>query len=322
MKNAITAAAVQFEHADGDKRANMGKIRGFVEQAAAADVDVLVFPECCVTGYWFLRKLSRSQLIELAENLSDSPVCRELLDLSKANGMTIGAGLVEIDDDSQLFNTYVVAMPDGELKSHRKLHCFVNAEMSSGDAYTVFDTPHGCRIGVLICYDNNIIENVRLTALMGADLILAPHQTGGCRSGDPNIMGIIDTALWENRHNDPDAIERELKGDKGRGWLLRWLPSRAHDNGVFYIFSNGVGKDDDEVRTGNAMIIDTYGRILSETWKADDAMVVAKLDPALRIDNTGQRWITARRPELYAALAKSTGKEVDIRTARFSGKGA
>lgn len=322
MKDSVTAAAVQFEHSDGDKEANMAKIRKFVAQAADANVDVLAFPECCLTGYWFLRKLSCAQLIALAENLSDSPVCRELLELSKSNSMTIGAGLVEVDANGKLFNTYVIAMPNGELKFHRKLHCFVNAEMSSGDAYTVFDSPHGCRIGVLVCYDNNLNENVRLTALMGADIILAPHQTGGCSSEDPNIMGVIDSALWENRHSDPDAIERELRGDKGRGWLLRWLPSRAHDNGVFYVFSNGVGKDDDEVRTGNAMIIDTYGRVLSETWKAEDAMVVAELDPALRIDNTGQRWITARRPELYQPLAESTGGEVDIRTARFSGKGA
>ena len=55
---------------------------------------------------------------------------------------------------------------------------------------------------------------------------------------------------------------------------MRWLPSRAHDNGLFLIFSNGVGADDDEVRTGNAMILDPYGRILAEsrrsatTWSA------------------------------------------------------
>ena len=52
---------------------------------------------------------------------------------------------------------------------------------------------------------------------------------------------------------------------------MRWLPSRAHDNGLFLIFSNGVGVDDDEIRTGNAMILDPYGRILAETWNAGDA---------------------------------------------------
>ena len=95
-------------------------------------------------------------------------------------------------------------------------------------------------------------------------------------------MGLIDPELWHNRMQNPAAIEAEFQGPKGRGWLMRWLPSRAHDNGLFLIFSNGVGLDDDEVRTGNGMIIDCYGRILNETWKAEDAMVVAELDMSLQ----------------------------------------
>jgi predicted amidohydrolase len=318
----IKVASVQFEHKDGDKDANLKIIAEFVARAFEENVEIIVFPECCVTGYWFLRKLSKERLLALAENLSNSETCRELLALSKKCNITIGAGLIEVDDKNDIYNTYVVVMPDGNMQFHRKLHCFVSEYMSSGNDLTVFDTPHGCKLGVLTCYDNNIIENTRMTALKGADIILAPHQTGGCRTEDPNIMGIIDAALWKNRENDPESIEREFRGEKGRGWLLRWLPSRAHDNGVFYIFSNGVGKDDDEIRTGNAMIIDTYGRILSETWRASDTMVTAILEPNLRNDNTGQRWITARRPSLYGALTEPTGKEVDIRTARFSGKGA
>ncbi len=193
--------------------------------------------------------------------------------------------------------------------------------MASGDAYTVFDTPHGCRVGVLICYDNNIGENVRLTALQGADILLAPHQTGGCDSPDPHCMGLVDRQAWENREADPAAIEAELKGDKGRGWLLRWLPARAHDNGLFLVFANGVGRDDNEIRTGNAMILDPYGRILAETWEAGDRLVVADLDPVLREHATGRRWIRTRRPELYGPLAVPTGQEVDTRVSRFDRKG-
>ena len=318
----VNVAGVQFEHQDGNKEANLRKIERFVLQADRENVKIVVFPECCVTGYWFLRNLSREQLLCLAENRADSPTCARLSVLSQRYGMTIGAGLLEVDDNGDIYNTYVVTMPDGAMQFHRKLHCFVNPHMCSGDQYTVFDTPHGCKVGVLTCYDNNIVENVRLTALKGAEIILAPHQTGGCRSEDPHIMGLVDSSLWDNRKIDPASIEQEFKGAKGRGWLLRWLPSRAHDNGVFYIFSNGVGRDDNEIRTGNAMIIDPYGRILTETWQAADAMVTAVLDPALREDSTGQRWITARRPELYGPLAESTGREVDIRTARFAGKGA
>jgi predicted amidohydrolase len=181
----------------------------------------------------------------------------------------------------------------------------------------VFDIPDGFRVGVLICYDCNIIENVRLTALRGAEILIAPHQTGGCRSKNPHLMGVIDRRIWENRQADPEAIEREFRSEKGRAWLMRWLPSRAHDNGLFLIFSNGVGVDDDEIRTGNAMILDPYGRILAETWKAGDDMVIADLDGSLLADSSGRRWIRARRPHLYTPLTVPTGLECDTRKLKF-----
>jgi predicted amidohydrolase len=190
--------------------------------------------------------------------------------------------------------------------------------MDSGDSYTVFDTHLGYKVGVLICYDNNLIENVRVTALKGADILLAPHQTGGCNSGSPHGMERIDTKLWQNRKEDPGAIEEALKGPNGREWLMRWLPSRAHDNGLFIIFSNGVGIDDNEVRTGNSMIIDPYGRILAETWKAEDAMVLAGLDTDLLEKSSGRRWMRGRRPELYDGISQASGSEISARDARFT----
>ena len=131
------------------------------------------------------------------------------------------------------------------------------------------------------------------------------------------LMGLIERHVWADRHRDPAAIQREFLGDKGRGWLLRWLPSRAHDNGLFLIFSNGVGIDDDEVRTGNAMILDPYGRILAETSAAADAMVVADLDASLLEYATGRLWIRARRPELYGPLTQRTGQERSTREIKF-----
>ena len=231
--------------------------------------------------------------------------------------MTIGAGLVERTPEGRMHNTYVVAMPDGQVQRHRKIQAFEHDCITPGDQYTVFDTPHGVRVGVLICYDNNIGENVRITALMGAEVLLAPHQTGGCNSISPHAMKPVDQAIWARRNEDPEAARRELLGDKGRGWLMRWLPSRAHDNGMFLIFANGIGHDDDEIRTGNAMILDPYGRIIIETHALDDAMVVADLDPALLHNCTGRRWILTRRPELYAMLARPTGRERATRAVRF-----
>ena len=313
----IRVASVQFEHLPSDKQANLAKIHRFVSQASTEHAEIVIFPECCITGYWHLRHLSREQLGELAEPVFDGPSSQQLIALSQEYGLTVAAGLVEIADDGALFNTYVVAMPNGECQRHRKLHAFINEHVSSGSEHTVFDTPHDCRLGVLICYDNNLGENVRIAALKGAEILLAPHQTGGCLTKNPNYMGVVDRALWDNRANDPEAIEAELRGPKGRGWLMRWLPTRAHDNGVFLVFSNGVGVDDDEIRTGNAMIIDPYGRILTETWKADDVMVVADLDASLRPNSSGWKWIRARRPELYGPLAEPTGLEQSARDMKF-----
>jgi N-carbamoylputrescine amidase len=316
MRN-IRVAAVQFQHAPGDKAANLAVIERFVNEAARQQVEIIAFPECCSSGYWHLRKLSREQMIAIAEPVPQGPGAQRLLALSRHRGITIGAGLVELGDDDKLYNSYIVAMPDGRWACHRKLHVFVSEHLSPGDRYTVFDTPHGCRVGVLICYDNNLVENARITALAGAEILLAPHQTGGCRSGSPCAMGPIDVRLWQQRERNPEALRVEFQGDKGRGWLMRWLPARAHDNGMFLVFANGVGQDDDEIRTGNAMVIDCYGRIVGESRAISDDMVVADLDASLRERCTGVRWIKARRPELYQPLAVRTGREMDTRAVRF-----
>src|SRR3954466_2240970 len=164
----IRAGVVQFEHVAGDKGANFAKIETFTRRAAADGVQILAFPECCITGYWHLRKLTREGLAAVAEAVPEGESTRRLMALSRETGMTIGAGLVEAEGE-RFYNTYVVAMPDGQVRRHRKIQAFEHEHISAGSEYTVFDTPHGVRAGVLICYDNNIVENMRITALMGAE---------------------------------------------------------------------------------------------------------------------------------------------------------
>ncbi len=311
------AAAVQFQHFSGNKEKNLDIIRKFTREASKQKVNLLVFPEMCITGYWHVRHLSRGEIEDLAEPVPGGSSSAIISELAVRCGMTVGAGLIEIADDGKLYNSYIVAMSDGSIANHRKLHCFISEFMDSGDEFTVFTTPEGNTLGVLTCYDNNIIENARITALQGAEILLAPHQTGGCNSASPRGMKPIDPELWKRRKEDPETIEAEFRGPKGREWILRWLPSRAHDNGYYLIFSNGVGIDDDEVRTGNAMILSPYGEILAETWKADNAMVSAELDPGELPMSTGRRWILSRRPELYTAISTPTGLEEDTRKVRF-----
>jgi len=313
----ILAASVQFTHKPNDKTHNLGVIERFVSEAGRQGVQLLVFPEMCVTGYWHVRDMDRASIAELAEPIPQGPSVQRLLALAKSTGMVIGAGLIEVADD-RFHNSYVVAEPDGRHFVHRKLHAFENVHITPGDRYTVWDSSLGCRLGTLICYDNNLVENPRITALLGADILLAPHQTGGTASRSPHAMGLIDVELWREREQHAERIEAEFRGDKGRGWLMRWLPARAHDNGMFLIFSNGVGEDSGEVRTGNAMLIDCYGRIINETWRARDELVIGELDLSLLDRSTGRRWLRGRRPELYGPLLQRTGDELPPIEARFS----
>ncbi|MDZ4289274.1 MAG: nitrilase family protein [Prosthecobacter sp.] len=315
----LRVSTVQMESTPMDKPANFARIRHLTTQAVSEGAQVVIFPELCTTGYWHLLHLTEAELRALAEPVPAGPSSQILRDLAREHGITIGAGLIEIDDQGRMFNTYVVALPGGEkTQRHRKLHSFESDFFSSGSEFTVFDTPYGWKFGVLICYDCNLVENVRITKLMGAQLLLAPHQTGGCDyKANKNIMGLIDRKLWDNRHLDPAAIEAEFRGPKGRGWLTTWLPARAHDNGLFVAFSNGVGPDGDEIRTGNAMLLDPFGRILAETWKAADTIVTADLDPALLRGTLGDMFIRTRRPELYQPLLEGTANQEDVRKVRF-----
>lgn len=318
MTTSLRAATVQFQHRANDKNYNLSTMERFIAEAAEQQIQLLAFPEMCVTGYWHVRHLSDAEVRALAEPIVSSPSLARIRPLAERYNMAIGVGLIELGDDGRCYNAYAVCLPDGELHVHRKLHAFEHPAIASGDRYTVFDTPWGVRVGVLICWDNNLVENVRATALLGADVLIATHQTGGTHSRSPHGMKPIPQALWQRRVEDPQAIEAAFRGEHGRGWLMRWLPSRAHDNGLFLLFSNGVGRDDDEIRTGNAMILDPYGRIVAETWAAEDRLVSADLDLTLIPLSTGRRWIYGRRPELYGLLTEPQGYERDARSARFS----
>lgn len=197
----IRVATVQFQHAPGDKLFNLGRDRHFLTEAARAkSIEIIAFPEMCLTAYWHVRKRSRAAFEALAEPVPDGPCTQELLHLSREHGMTVGAGLLE--RTPRVTSTTPMSAP--------------------------------CRMG-------------------------RRPSTANCTSSSI------------------------------RGWLMRWLPSQAHDNGMFLLFSNGIGPDGDEIRTGNAMVLDPYGDVIAETRALGDDVVVAGLDASLLPTSSGRR---------------------------------
>lgn len=299
----IRIAAAQFEAADADKDHNFARIETLARRAVGAGAEIVSFHECCITGYTFLQDLSREKLAELAEPVPDGPSTNRLIELAGELVVPLLAGLVEIDADTgKLYNTYVAVTGEGLVARHRKLHAFISPHISWGDELGVFDLC-GVRCSILICYDNNLVENPRIAALKGAEVVFAPHVTCGLQSPMPG-RGKIDRELWLRRDRDPVPLRLEFLGPKGRGWLMRWLPTRAYENGLYYVFSNPVGVDADTIKPGLAMIIDPFGEILAESNALGDDVVVA-LCTGEKIDlSGGRRYLKARRPDLYAKLVE------------------
>ncbi|OLY93073.1 Predicted amidohydrolase [Cnuella takakiae] len=293
----LKIASVQFEHRNGDKAYNLGVIDSIAAKAAAEGAEMVCFHECSITGYAFARKLSRDELLDIAEPIPNGPSVQQLIAIARAHGVAILAGLFETDDTGKIYKGYVCVDGHGLVAQYRKLHPFINAHITPGDRYCVFDYK-GWKCGILICYDNNVVENVRATALLGADIIFMPHVTMCTPSTRPGA-GFVDPALWQKREADPTSLRLEFQGAKGRQWLMKWLPSRAADNGVYVVFSNAIGMDDDQLKNGCSMILDPHGDILAECQKLDDDFVIATCTPEKRQQAGGVRYTRARRPELY-----------------------
>ena len=297
MKDPLIVSSAQFEHTSGNKDYNLSIIDSLSAKAAQQGSDVIAFHECSITGYTFARHLAKAEMLEVAEVIPTGPSIKRLNEIARKNNIVILAGLFEKDSLDNLFKAYICVDKNGVRAKFRKLHPFINPHLTPGDQYCVFEL-FGWKCGILICYDNNIIENVRATRLLGADIIFMPHVTMCTPSTRPGA-GFVDPELWKNRERDPTSLRLEFDGMKGRDWLMKWLPARSYDNAIYTVFSNPIGMDDDQLKNGCSMIIDPFGDVLAECRTLGDDIVSAALTREKLSQAGGYRYINARRPDLY-----------------------
>jgi predicted amidohydrolase len=241
--------------------------------------------------------LSKEELWDLSESVPDGPSVQKLIDIARQSDIVVLAGLFERGTDGKIYKPYVCVDKNGLVAKYRKIHPFINPHITPGNEYVVFDL-YGWKCGILICYDNNIIENVRATTLLGADVIFMPHVTMCTPSTRPGA-GFVDPALWDRREADPTSLRMEFDGLKGRAWLMKWLPARAYDNGIYAVFSNPIGMDGDQLKNGCSMILDPYGDIIAECRTLGNDIAIATLTPDKLEKAGGHRYRMARKPELY-----------------------
>ncbi len=276
MRDKEKIAAVQMDPKIMGNRVNLDKILLEAKSAASNNVDLIVFPECALTGYVFA---SREEAIPFMETIP-GPSTHELVACCKELGVHIIIGLLEIDAD-RCFNTAIIVAPQGLIGKYRKIHLpFLGIDrfVDPGDqAFQVYPTPIG-NIGLHICYDCNFPESARVMTLAGADILALPTN-------------------WP----------------EGRGKVAKYvINTRAYENKVHLVAVNRVGTERGTRFIGNSKIVDAWGDTLAEASSDQEEIIYAEISIAEArqkriVFKPGEfelDFIGDRRPELYGELTR------------------
>jgi predicted amidohydrolase len=266
----LKLAVVQFTPEFNQKQKNFDRIGRLTE---GLNADIIVLPELCTTGYFFL---SREEAAEAAEP-ADGPTARFFQNMAQRHNAVVVAGFAERDGD-KLFNAGLIARPQAPLRVYRKVHLFYKEKFcfDGGDAgfFVVADETRNVRLGVMICYDFRFPEAARILALQGADLIVCPSN--------------LITDLWHPV-----------------------MAARAVENRVYVAVANRSGrekKDGEElVFTGRSAIFGHNGRELQTAGPEGDQVLQAAITPSETRDksvNPLNDLIKDRQPEHYGPLVR------------------
>jgi len=260
-------AVCQFEPVFLNKEANLEKMESMTRTAALDGARLVIFPECCVTGYGtgdHVRDMAR--LADVAIGPGRGRAVRRMEALARELDVYLVFGLPERVDEIT-YNSAVCVRPDaGVVGSARKLHLWdADAEVfASGQGFAVWDGPLG-RVGSLVCYDLEFPEAARSLALMGAHLL---------------AVSTANMRPWEE-------------------FQRVYVRARAMENSLFVALCNCVGRSEATEFFGGSVIVDPYGHILAEAGDAE-AVLVADIDLEL-IDKATRDldYIHKRREDLY-----------------------
>jgi 5-aminopentanamidase len=176
LRDAAVIAVVQLAITVGEPDANRQAATAAVAEAADAGARLVILPELCDSGYVFAGPDPAAEARGLASPADDSETLRQWRDLAAARQLVIVGGFCELGADGRLYNSAAVVDASGTRVVYRKAHLWDKEKLvfTPGDAPPpVVDTALG-RVAVMVCYDLEFPEWVRLAALDGADLIAAP----------------------------------------------------------------------------------------------------------------------------------------------------
>ena len=269
-------ACAQIDCVLGDPATNRNKIISSMRAAAEREAQLVIFPECALTGYAFN---SLEEAIPFAEKL-DGPSSQALAEACRQTNAYAIAGFIEAAGD-KFYNAAMLVGPDGVVGSYRKVHLpyiGIDRFLTPGDRpFAVFELPFG-KVGVNICYDISFPESARVLKLMGAELIA--------------LITNWPTAAWRS----PAFVAN----------------TRALENHVFYAAVDRGGTERGWQFIGRSKVVDCNGDTLAEAGPDAEELLIVSVDlqeannnhivnvaGAYEVDR-----VKDRRPDLYVQITE------------------
>ncbi len=287
-------AAVSMNGFLGEPERVLNAIDGWCEQVVKAGAELVLFPELVVHGH------CTPNTWDIAEPVPDGPSVRRLMEIARKHRLIVCAGMSEKERDI-VFNTQVLVGPGGYIGKQRKLHLSRDEVFyyKGGTEIPVFDVGP-CKVGIVICYDNQFPEVARVLALRGAELFLMPHA-GRFK-------------LWE------DTPESEAAARSYSHHFLKKYALRARENACFAVLADQVGRagyvdnwprdsENQPHHAGAALIWGPDGELIASTQQESirEELIVATLDATVlgRERALANYMLRTRRPELFGELVRS-----------------
>lgn len=168
----VKIAIGQMKPVQGDTTSNLQKAITMTREAAENGADIISFPELFYQGY----HPSAEEMQMLAEPV-DGPMVQTLCKVAKEKGIYIIGGYAEsVKIAGRIYNSAIFINDKGEVIGNmRKVYLWGAEKLKfrEGNEFPVFDTPMG-KIGIMICYDMEFPEPMRIMALKGAEIVFGP----------------------------------------------------------------------------------------------------------------------------------------------------
>jgi predicted amidohydrolase len=242
-------AACQLAPTLGDPAANRDKVAAVVGQAVERGAELVVLPELVSSGYAFA---DRAEAWESADEVA-GPTLSAWRQLAADHGIVLVGGFCERSGKT-LFNSAAVVDPSGVRVVYRKAHLWDRERLifSAGDAAPpVIETSAG-RLSTMICYDLEFPEWVRIPALAGAQLLVAPVNWPAAPIPDGERPGeVVRVQANASMNRLPIVACDRVADERGVAWV------------------------------GGTVVTDADGWVVAGGWSSDAEMIlVAEIDPA------------------------------------------